>query len=322
MSSFSAKTKSELSRVIGVTKEEKMAELSAIMRLAGTLQLKGFKKFNFIISTENPAIARKVFQLLKDCFQVTTQITVQKNGNFKKNNSYNLKITSEMGAFEILQKVGILKESKEGLYINNKVLKNFLKTQEAKRAYVRGAFLGSGSISDPEKTYHMEFVSNSEEYGHNLMEFINEFGLNSKVVTRKNYYVIYLKESENISDVLNIMGAHKALLELENIRVVKEMRNNVNRIVNCETANLSKTVNASIKQIENIKFIISCIGLEGLPENLKEIAILRLENENVSLKELGQMLTNPIGKSGVNHRLRRLEKMANELREKGGNSND
>ena len=171
-----------------------------------------------------------------------------------------------------------------------------------------------GSISNPEKTYHLEFVTHSEEYAVDLSKLINSYGLNSKVIQRKNSYIIYIKEGEQIVDLLNIIGAHSCLLELENIRIMKEMRNNVNRLVNCETANLSKTVNAAVRQVESIKLIQSQIGLQRLPKNLREIAELRLNYPDESLKELGEMLDPPVGKSGVNHRLRKIEKIAEELR--------
>ena len=183
-----------------------------------------------------------------------------------------------------------------------------------KKAYLRGAFLGGGSISDPEKNYHMEFVTNNEDYANSLRDLINSFGLNSKIVARKNSFVVYLKESEQISDLLSMIGAYQALLSLQSTKIVKEMRNNVNRIVNCETANLSKTVNAAVRQVENIKLIQNKIGISSLPENLQEIALLRVENEDMSLKELGEMLNPPISKSGVNHRLKKIEQIANDLK--------
>ena len=183
-----------------------------------------------------------------------------------------------------------------------------------KKAYLRGAFLGGGSISDPEKNYHMEFVTNNEDYANSLRDLINSFGLNSKIVARKNSFVVYLKESEQISDLLSMIGAYQALLSLQSTKIVKEMRNNVNRIVNCETANLSKTVNAAVRQVENIKLIHNKIGISSLPENLQEIALLRVENEDMSLKELGEMLNPPISKSGVNHRLKKIEQIANDLK--------
>ena len=154
-------------------------------------------------------------------------------------------------------------------------------------------------------------------YANELSKLINSYGLNSKVIQRKSNFIIYIKEGEQISDLLNIIGAHSSLLQLENIRIMKDMRNNINRIVNCETANLSKTVNAAVRQIESINLINKEIGLKRLPKNLRDMAELRLKYPDVSLKELGEMLNPPVGKSGVNHRLRRIEKIAEELSKEG-----
>ena len=204
---------------------------------------------------------------------------------------------------------------KNGIITLNYSIPEFvLKDDNIKRAYIKGAFLGGGSISNPEKTYHLEFVTHSEEYAQDLSKLINSFGLNSKVIQRKNSFIIYIKEGEQIVDLLNIVGAHTSLLELENIRIMKEMRNNVNRLVNCETANLSKTVNAAVRQVESIKLIQNSIGLQRLPKNLQEVAELRLSYPDESLKELGEMLDPPVGKSGINHRLRKIEKIAEEIR--------
>lgn len=318
--SFSTQTKNELARVFPESKGTKLAELAALIRMSGTIQLAGFKKLNFKISTENAAIARKHFKLLKELFGINTEVTVQKSNNLKKNNMYVMLITYEMGANDILEQLEILRREDGSFFIENSVPQKLLKDDEARRAYIRGAFLGAGSISDPEKTYHIEFVVSSNEFGEQFKELINSYGLNSKIAMRKNSYVVYIKESEQISDILNIMGAHKALLSLENTKIVKQMRNDINRIVNCETANLSKTIDASIRQIENIRFIKDTVGLSALPPNLREIANLRLENENLSLKELGQMLSAPLGKSGVNHRLRKIEQVAERIR--GGESID
>jgi hypothetical protein len=231
----------------------------------------------------------------------------------KKNNSYVLTVTSEDGAEQLLRDLGILSQG-EDYYTINEVPTNLIKHEDCTKAFIRGAFLGGGSISDPEKNYHMEFVTNNEDFANSLKDLINTLGFNCKIVARKNNYVVYLKESEQISDLLSIIGGHNALLSLQNTKIVKEMRNNVNRIVNCETANLTKTVNASVRQVENIKLIEETIGIKSLPENLQEIARLRIACEDMTLKELGEMLNPPIGKSGVNHRLRKIEEIANNLR--------
>ena len=313
--SFSAETKNELARVFSDNKCCNISELSAIVRLSGSIQIAGYKKLNLKISTELNSTARKVFKLLKSNFGIHTDISVNKNQMLKRNSSYVLMITNDMGAKDLLRELGILSEE-EGFLTMNKVPENLVKDNECVRAFIRGAFLGGGSISDPEKNYHLEFVTNNEDFAESLKDLINSLGFNSKTVSRKNNYVVYLKESEQISDLLNIIGAHQALLSLESTKIVKEMRNNVNRLVNCETANLSKTVNAAVRQIENIKYIEEKIGLNHLPPNLREIAMLRIEYEDLTLKELGEMAKPELSKSAVNHRLRKIEQIADDLRAK------
>lgn len=311
--SFSTETKNELARVMSANHCCNIAELAGLVRLAGSIQIVGYKKLNLKITTELNSIARKIFRLLKQNYNINTTISVNKNQMLKRNNSYVLMVTSEMGAEKLLKDLGIL-SPEEGYYTVNKVPTNLIKHEDCARAFIRGAFLGGGSISDPEKNYHMEFVTNNEDFANSLKDLINNLNFNCKIVSRKNNYVVYLKESEQISDLLSIIGGHHALLSLQSTKIVKEMRNNVNRIVNCETANLTKTVNASVRQVENIRLIEETIGIDNLPESLKEIARIRVEYEDMTLKELGEMLNPPIGKSGVNHRLRKIEEVANKLR--------
>lgn len=311
--SFSSKVKGEICRYVDITKSEALAQISAIMKVSGTIGFSG-KGITFRITTENPGSARLIFTLLKDNFNIHSKLMVKKSNSLKKNNIYMVVIDEEMGVRNLLKETGILREIDGVMSINYRIEDEMVKNDEGRRAYIRGAFIGGGSISNPEKTYHLEFVTHSEEYAVDLSKLINSYGLNSKVIQRKNSYIIYIKEGEQIVDLLNIIGAHSCLLELENIRIMKEMRNNVNRLVNCETANLSKTVNAAVRQVESIKLIQSQIGLQRLPKNLREIAELRLNYPDESLKELGEMLDPPVGKSGVNHRLRKIEKIAEELR--------
>lgn len=311
--SFSSKVKGEVCRYSELTKEKALAEISAIMKVSGTITFSG-SGLSFRITTENPASARHIFSLLKDYFNIHSKLMVKKSSSLKKNNIYMVVIDESMGVKDLLRKTGILREVDGVLTLDYRIDEEMVKTDELKRYYIRGAFLGGGSISNPEKTYHLEFVTHSEEYARDLSKLINSFGLNTKVIQRKNSYIVYLKEGEQISNLLGILGAHTSLLELENIRIMKEMRNNVNRLVNCETANLSKTVNAAVRQVESIKLIQREIGLQRLPQNLREIAELRLNYPDKSLKELGEMLDPPVGKSGVNHRLRKIEKIAEEIR--------
>lgn len=311
--SFSSKVKREICHYADMPYEEALAELSAIMKVSGTLAFNG-RKLSFRITTENPALARLTFTLLKEHFSIHSRLMVKKSNSLKKNNIYMVLITEDMGVKTLLDKTGILRNIDGVMSLDYTIDQSMVKEESAAKAYIRGSFLGGASISNPEKTYHLEFVTHREEYAIDLSKLINRFGLNSKVIQRKNAYIVYLKEGEQIVDLLNIIGAHSSLLELENIRIVKEMRNNVNRLVNCETANLSKTVNAAVRQVESIKLIRDSIGLGRLPDNLREIAELRLQYPDESLKELGEMLEPPVGKSGVNHRLRKIEKIAGELR--------
>ncbi|WP_315169456.1 DNA-binding protein WhiA [Metaclostridioides mangenotii] len=312
--SFSTDTKNELARILPEERSVAVAELAAIVKSAGSIQIAGYKKINLKILTELNSIARKVFKLLKNNFNINTTISINKNQMLKRNNSYVLTVTDEMGATELLRELGML-EPGDGFFTVDKVPEKLIEQDECKRAFLRGAFLGGGSISDPDKSYHMEFVTNSEEFAISLKDLINSIGLNSKIVPRKSNHIVYLKESEQISDLLSVIGAHNALLSLQNTKILKEMRNNVNRIVNCETANLSKTVNAAVRQVEDINLIQRTIGISNLPMNLQEIAQIRVEYEDMTLKELGEMLDPPIGKSGVNHRLRKIGEIAERLRE-------
>jgi len=299
-----------------ITKNEISKMLSALIKMTGTVQIHGVNKIGVRLSTENASIARMLFSLLKNCFEISTRVVVRKNRHLKKNNNYTLYIDSDMGSLEILKVTGILQESDKGLRLNYKLPYHLVKKSCCKKAYIRGVFLGGGSISDPEKTYHLELVTNNEDFAEDIKELLNHYELGAKVVIRKGNHVVYLKEGEHIVNFLNIIGAHNALLSLENVRIYKEMRNNVNRIVNCETANLDKTLNASLRQIENIKYIKDTIGLDKLPAGLAEIAELRLEYRESSLKELGEMMSPAIGKSGVNHRLRKLDQIAENLKDR------
>lgn len=178
------------------------------------------------------------------------------------------------------------------------VKSRYLQNSCCKRAFIRGAFLTSGSMSDPEKAYHFEIVCDSEQKAVQLQEMINSFGMDAKTVQRKKNYVVYLKEGEQISDMLNIMEAPISMMKFENIRILKEMRNSVNRQVNCETANIHKTVSAAVRQLEDIRYLQKTVGLEHLPVQLREIAYVRLEYPDATLKELGTYLEPPVGKSG------------------------
>jgi len=312
--SFSLKVKGELARMEVENLCCNKAELSALIGLNGDVVHTAEEKFNLKITVENPAVARKIFKLIKILFAINPEIKVRKNSSFKKSNYYLMVITHVMGSRRIISELGLLKKHETGDNLVHFPKDEILEKRCCKRAYLRGAFLSGGSISAPEKTYHLEFAVHEINVAIGIQSLINTFGLNAKIVPRKKYQVVYLKEGDQIVELLNIIGAHTALLELENARILKEMRNNINRIVNCETANLSKTVNASVKQLENIHLIQRTMGLNELPEGLRELAELRIQHEDASLKELGEMMSPPVGKSGVNHRFRKMENLAKKIR--------
>jgi cell division protein WhiA len=316
--SFSTLVKNELCRAEIEDECCLLSELAAVVRINGTVGLVNKRDYNIRIVTENAAFVRRIFSLIKKIFNINSEITIRKSKKLKKHTTYILVITASMGAEYILNRIGIDFVKEQEKFDFSIHSKNIQRKMCCKKSYLRGAFLSGGSISDPEKTYHLEIINHNKKLAQETSNLINSFRLNAKIIKRKATYVTYLKEGENIVDFLNVVGAHSALMELENIRILKEMRNNVNRIVNCETANLDKTVNASYRQVENIKYIREHIGFDNLPKNLKEIAQLRLDYNDASLIELGEKLEPVLGKSGVNHRLRKLDEIAENARELKG----
>ena len=312
--SFSNEIKNELAHMEHDKKCCEIAELAGLVRMDGTILIGSRKGIGLELVTENAAVARKAFKGLKKLFQVETEITVQRRTRLKKNNVYLVRVPGQPKVMELLDTLGL---TKDGLMYNPEISDALVKKECCKRSYLRGVFLGAGSLSDPMNSYHLEIVANSEEYADSLVKLIETFGLHPKISSRKNVLLVYLKESEQIADFLNIIGAHQALLELENIRIQKEVRNQVNRLVNCESANMNKTIDAAVRQKENIEFIQKYYGLEKLNEGLRAVAEARQEYPEVSLKELGTLMDPPIGKSGINHRMRKLEELADELRSKG-----
>lgn len=311
--SFSKDVKEELSMRIGDARHCRLAELAAILSYGGAIQSSG-NTFIMKLQTESYVVARKYFTLIRKTFNISIDISVRRNPHAKENLVYTLIIKDLGDVYKILQAV---KLPYEGLTDGEMGKVNQLVIQNSccKRAFIRGAFLYSGSMSNPKKAYHLEIVVNNYDKAEQLREIIQSFSIEAKIVLRKKSHVVYIKEGAQIVDLLNVMEAHVALMDLENVRILKEMRNQVNRQVNCEAANISKTVIASSRQIEDIIFIRDNIGLEELAEGLKEIAILRIEYPEASLLELGVMLSPPIGKSGVNHRLRKLSMIAEYFRE-------
>lgn len=313
--SFSRKVKDELLSAAGSARHCQIAELSAVFSFCGYIENAESGRPTIGISTENKTISIKCFTLLKKTFNIYASVSVKKHNRQSKTLIYELRVEDSKKAKEILMALKLYDEitqtcGKAGC-VANPVL---LKKDCCRRAYLRGVYLAIGSMSNPEKGYHLEFVCDKKEQALYLKSILKDFGIEAKEVLRKKYNVVYLKDGEAIVDLLNIMGAHVALMELENMRIYKEMRNSINRRVNCEAANITKTVNAAARQVEDILYIREHMGLQKLPGNLQEIARLRLDNPEATLKELSEMLDPPVGKSGVNHRLRKLSELAERLK--------
>ncbi|WP_310602564.1 DNA-binding protein WhiA [Anaerosporobacter sp.] len=316
--SFSKDVKEELSKLISSARHCQIAEIAAIISLCGKISISIKDEYTIKIQSENLMVARKCQKLLIAAFQIQPEILVRRKRYERsavQTQAYIVVVKNHEVAKNILRATRLIDEYgeiKENLSIvDNIVVQNTC----CKRAFIRGAFISSGSISDPSKAYHFEIALPTRSKAVQLREMLNVFAIEAKIVQRKRYFVVYLKEGSQIVDLLNVMEAHVALMDLENVRILKEMRNSINRQVNCETANINKTVAAASKQVEDILFIKELIGFGELDEGLEEIATLRLSHPEASLKELGEMLSTPIGKSGVNHRLRKLSIIADNLRE-------
>lgn len=307
--SFASETKKELTN-LDIKNCCAKAELSALIRMNGSMSFMN-RKIVVDVQTENAAIARRIYSLIKREYEIAVELLVRKKMRLKKNNVYIVRLVQQ--AQEVLEDLGILGE---GFTFVRSISKTFLKKKCCKRSYLRGSFLAGGSVNNPEtSSYHLEIFSLYEEHNQSLCQLMNSFDLNAKILERKKGFITYLKEGEKISELLNIIGAHQALLHFEDVRIVRDMRNSVNRLVNCETANLNKTIGAAIRQVENIRFIKETVGLETLPDKLREIAELRITYQDVTLKELGEMVSGgKISKSGINHRLRKIDEIANKLR--------
>lgn len=307
--SFAAQTKKELT---GLLLKDccKKAELAALLRMNGALSF-SHKRLILDVTTENAAIARKIYTSLKDLFETQVELLVRKKMRLKKNNIYMIRVTQAVK--EILGEFGILSDTFE---LKGAISPTIIKKSCCKRSYLRGAFLAGGSVNNPESSsYHLEIFTNYEDHGKALIELLEDFQLSAKIIERKKGFIIYMKEGEKITEFLNIIGAHQALFQFEDARILKDMRNSVNRLVNCETANLNKTVVASMRQLENILLIEERLGLDQLPEKLREIAIIRKQHPDINLKELGEMLpSGRVSKSGINHRFRKLDEIADKLR--------
>ncbi|MCH5267624.1 MAG: DNA-binding protein WhiA [Lachnospiraceae bacterium] len=328
--SFSGKVKEELAGQVSSARHCQIAEFSAIFSLCGKVRRKRSGKIYLEMHTENLTVAKKFYILIKMAFHVEAQIRIRNHSIHSRTPTYFLVIQAQETVYEILKAVKILSETQDRWGDFSMIPSRLVQNTCCKRAYLRGVFMVAGSVTNPEKAYHLEIAVLSDVYCKQLQKMVASFEVDAKIVERKKYHVLYVKEGSMIVDILNVMGAHLALMDFENVRILKEVRNSVNRQVNCETANINKTVTAAARQIEDIRYIETHRGFSFLKDGLRETAELRLEYPDTPLAELGQMLSKPLGKSGVNHRLRKLSGIAERLREeqaarpcsKGGNGYD
>jgi DNA-binding protein WhiA len=304
--SFSSIAKAEICKVEPGDECCELAELSAMLHTAGSINISG-GMFTLRLDTENAAVARRAFLLLKRMYGIHARMEMHSNP-LKGNHIYSLFI-DEANARMVALDARLIGE--DGL--NFAADSSFVKNRCCKVAFLRGAFLGGGSITNPEKRYHMEFVCGQKEFASGLLNIIKELGVTAKMIPRGRTFVVYLKEGDPIVTLLTMMGAHSSILSIENIRIMKSVRNTVNRKVNCETGNLSKTVNASLRQRESIEYIQTHLGLDKLSSGLREVAEARMNNPDATLEELAAYLGAP-SKSGVNHKLRKLNSIAQQLK--------
>ena len=310
--SFSSEIKQELSCQVPPARHCRLAEMAAILSYCSHVESADGDSPCVKMHTENLAVARKYFTLLRKTFNIRVEVSVRKSREVR---FYSVIVSKDPEARRLLGETCLLDKDGNVSECMSPMHHRLLRQNCCRRAFIRGAFLAVGSVSDPKKSYHFEIVCTAPEKARQLQELLASYDVDAKVVLRKRHYVVYIKEGSQIVELLGLMGAHISLMQLENVRIVKEMRNSVNRKVNCETANLNKTVSAAVRQAEDIRYIQEKIGLDKLPMDLEETARLRLEHTEASLKELGDMLSPKVGKSGVNHRLRKLSQIADDLRE-------
>lgn len=312
--SFSTDVKEELSEQFGNKRHCLIAEAGAIFAACGQIEEEEDGSYAAIMQTDNEAVARKYYSLIKRAFEVRPDAGLRKIPGQKRRGTYVLTVSGEAGT-RMLEAFFMLDKKGQVCFGGGVCAAAIYQRPCCKRAFLRGAFLASGSISNPEKAYHYELVCQTEERAKQLKELMLEFDIDAGMVSRKKNYVVYVKEGSQLVDLLNVMEAHSALMELENVRIIREISGTVNRKVNCETANINKTVSAAVQQINDIILLRDRLGFDQLPEGLAEIAEARLAKPEASLKELGDSLNPPVGKSGVNHRLRKIKEIANGLRE-------
>ncbi len=312
--SFSSDVKNELEKQVSSARHCQLAELSAIMMNAGLVKCLNNGQYCIYLLEDSERVSRKFFTILKKAFNIGADVLTDSDRITSNGKAYRAairggdEVAAVLKALRLMDENDVLKDQSYGI---NQML---IMKSCCKRAFLRDTFLCIGSISDPSKSYHLEFACNHERLAEDLKAVIESFDIDARIIRRKKYYVVYIKESTSIVDLLNVMEAPVSLMNMENERIVKEMRGAINRRVNCETANITKTVNAASRQTADILYLRDHYGFENLPEILRDMAEARLRYPDATLLELGKCLDPPVGKSGVNHRLRKLSELAEKIR--------
>lgn len=305
---FSTDLKNELSRREIVEKKSAISELSAFIRTNGTIVFSNFS-FTIRFETTNNSIIRRIFKLFKFLYSYDGKIIVSKISNLRKNNVYKIVIEDEEISKKFLEDTYF--SDLDSLFLKDELYDDFTKSKDFIKNFLCGVFLGAGSIANPDKSYHLEFTLNSDELSKLVIRYLKVFGIKAKSLEKKGQHIVYVKDSAMISDFLSLMGMVNSLFKFEETKMIKEIKNNTNRLTNCETANLDKTLNTSFTQIDAINTVYKKYGKENLDKNLLDLCELRLKNPTFSLKELAEVLN--ISKSGVNHRFKKIIDMANKI---------
>lgn len=311
--SFSKDVKNELARVPMEDMAILHAELAAYVRTCGVIRLREGLKIDLSFHTENASVARRILSAIKRLFGSDVEVAATQNMYLKKNKQYRIRMTDEGSVRALLMDSDFLRPDNV-FQMHYAVDPSLLRDAQSIRAYIRASFLGAGSVTSPSKRYHLEMISHDKTHGDDINKWLSRVGFSAKGIYRKDDYILYLKEAEKISDLLAFMGASRSVLEFESTRVVKDVRNNVNRLVNCETANLSKTVNAASRQMRDIELIQKTVGFSALDEELIPVATCRMNHPEASLAEIGEMMEPKMSRSGVNHRLKKIHELAEKLR--------
>lgn len=309
METFSQRVKDEIIRQeLSERRHCLQAELAAIIHMAGSLHLAGREQVSLSVATESAGIARRIVKLFKATYQLDGEIQAEQVGKLGKLRRYTIIIPAQTRLNGLLSELGMF--SRDNL-LENDIKPQLVKDRCCQTSFLRGAFLAAGSVTDPnKKTYHLEMVSSNEDFVNGLIYLLNILGVKAKVGQRKDKYLIYLKDSEAIAKFLSLINANTGVIKLEEVKVIKGLRGDVNRLVNCETANLEKSLSAAWEQVETIQNLRRSPVWQSLPEKLRITAELRLEHPEASLKELGEFHQPPLSKSAVNHRLRLIKNLA------------